>query len=127
MSLPSASKERLPLSATGSFTSTTGFGTSKDATGGWFELEGPVQPAATTEPGMARAARGGEGRRGAPPGAEGTEAVYDRIAPAWAATRRGPWPEVLEFLKGLKRPARVADEGGGGGGGGAGGGGGGGG
>jgi len=52
-----------------------------------------------------------EGRREAPPGAEGTEAVYDRIATAWAATRRGPWPEVLEFLKGLKRPARVADVG----------------
>ncbi len=55
------------------------------------------------------------GREGKAPDLPDMEAVYDTIASAWTATRSGPWPEVLAFLAGRRRPAWVLDLGVGGG------------
>lgn len=36
-------------------------------------------------------------------------AVYERIAPSFAETRKEPWPEVVEYVRGLPPRSRVLD------------------
>ncbi len=46
-----------------------------------------------------------------PPSKSEIRATYDRIAPSFAASRKDPWPQVLEFVTSLPPGARVLDVG----------------
>src|SRR5689334_10267140 len=137
--LPSASNEPFPSKVMFSASWTTSLVSEKAATGGWFDEEGPVQPALTSAASAARAARprrregassGSPSRATRRPGlivsepmggarrqagerrvveVPDAEAVYDAIAEAWVRTRSAPWPAVTGFEAGLPRGARLVD------------------